>query len=260
MKICTYNINSIKARLELLLGWLNKRENDIDILCLQELKTVTDDFPLQPFRKLGYKCEIIGQKAYNGVAVCSKPAPITSHQGFGDEFWDKQSRLISVKFPGFDIINIYAPHGGERKTEKWQYKIDWYNRLIEHLKKIYSPDQPLILVGDFNVAHKDQDVYSPEFLHDSIGTMIEEREAFEELLSLELVDVFRFLHPKEKIFTWWDYKGGAIWKNQGMRIDYILCTKPLTVFLKECSVDLWPRKRRKPTPSDHAPLVSTWEF
>lgn len=260
MKICTYNVNSIKARLGLLMEWLEKRENDIDILCLQELKTITDGFPVEPFQKLGYKCEIFGQKAYNGVAVCSKQTPLSSQKGFGDKFWDKQSRLISVKFPDFELVNIYVPHGGERNTDKWKYKLDWYDRFMEYLSINYSPDKSLIITGDFNVAHKDIDVYSPEFLEDSIGTMAEEREALEKLLSWGLVDVFRLLHPKEKSFTWWDYIGGAIWKNEGMRIDYILCTKPLTDYLKDCSVDLWPRKRRNPTPSDHAPLVSTFKL
>ena len=119
----------------------------------------------------------------------------------------------------------------------------------------FSPRDPLLLVGDFNVAHQDIDVYSPGELEDMIGTMPEEREAFAALLDWGLVDAFRSLHPEKKQYTWWDYIGGAIWKDKGMRIDYALGTSPVLKKISDIEVDLWPRKRRKPTPSDHAPVV-----
>jgi exodeoxyribonuclease-3 len=123
------------------------------------------------------------------------------------------------------------------------------------MKDNYSPKDPVLIVGDFNVAHRDIDVYSPEDLADSIGTMPEERAIFEELLSSNFIDIYRHFYPEKKQFTWWDYIGGAIWKDEGMRIDYILGTNSLLEKIKHIEVDLWPRRRRKPIPSDHAPLI-----
>ncbi|MFC2167341.1 exodeoxyribonuclease III, partial [Acidobacteriota bacterium] len=120
----------------------------------------------------------------------------------------------------------------------------------------YTPDDPIVILGDFNVAHKDIDVYSPAEMEGSISVLPEERAIFDELLDWNLVDAFRSLHPDKIQFTWWDYIGGAIWKDQGLRIDYILCTKTLQKKIKDIKVDLWPRKRQKPTPSDHAPLIA----
>lgn len=256
MKICTFNVNSIKARKDLILEWLNHRGNDIDVLCFQELKTVDEGFPYENFEKQGYECLVFGQKAYNGVAICTKTSPEDVRRGFGTEEWDEQRRIISVQLQGMSLINIYAPHGGERGEEKFDYKQKWYKNFIAFLEKNFSPKAPVIICGDFNVAHKDIDVYSPQALMDAIGTKPEERTAFEELLEWGLIDCYRHLFPDLKQFTWWDYIGGAIWRDEGMRIDYILCTEPLIPKIKNIEVDIWPRKRRKPTPSDHAPLVA----
>jgi exodeoxyribonuclease-3 len=128
--------------------------------------------------------------------------------------------------------------------------------LISHLSNNFSPQDPIIIVGDLNVARSDEDVYSPETRRDTIGTMPEERESLNSLLDWGFFDVFRCLHPTQQQFTWWGYMGGAIWKNDGMRIDYVLCSKPLKDNFKSIEVDLWPRKRRTPTPSDHAPLLA----
>jgi exodeoxyribonuclease-3 len=128
------------------------------------------------------------------------------------------------------------------------------------LEEHYSPQDSLIIVGDFNVAHHDLDVFDPEALRDAIGTMEEERKAFDALLNWGLVDTMRELDQEKQQFTWWDYIGGAIWRNEGMRLDYILCTSPLLDALREIEVDLWPRKRRKPTPSDHAPVIGIFDI
>jgi exodeoxyribonuclease-3 len=256
MKICTYNVNSIKARKDLVLEWLENRGNDIDVLCFQELKTVDEGFPSTDFEALGYRCLVYGQKAYNGVAICTKIPPQTDQRGFGNPEWDEQKRVISARIGGIEIINLYAPHGGLRGEDKFDYKQNWYRFLLAFLKDHYSGTDPILILGDMNVAHRDIDVYSPEALEDSIGTLPEERKVFQDLLDWDLVDVFRQLHRDKIQFTWWDYIGGAIWKNQGMRIDYILTTKPLVPKIRAIEVDLWPRKRRKPTPSDHAPLVA----
>jgi len=257
MRICTYNVNSIRARKDLVLQWLDHRGQDIDVLCLQELKAEDGLFPRPEFEGLGYSCAVSGQKGYNGVAICSKPAMQDVRKGFGDPDWDEQRRSIAARISGLTLYNLYVPHGGERGQDKFFFKLEWYARLIRFLELNHSPGDPLLLVGDFNVAHADPDVHSTEALFDTIGTMPEEREAFSGLLGWGLKDVFRHFYPDSRQFTWWGYMGGAIWKDEGMRIDYALATAPLLERIRKIGVDLWPRKRRSPTPSDHAPLFLT---
>ncbi len=260
MKICTFNVNSIRVRKDLIGDWLNHRDKDVDVLCFQELKTTEENFPFEEFEKMGYSCEVFGQKAYNGVAICSRLPLENTRKGFGDAAWDDQRRIITTTIKDFHILNIYAPHGGLKGEEKYDYKKDWYKKLIAFLEDSFSQKDPLIIVGDLNVARSDQDVYDPKALEDTIGTMPEEREAFENLLAWGLTDVFRHLYPDRSQFTWWDYIGGAIWKNEGMRIDYVLCTQPLLPLIKDVGVDLWPRRRRDPKPSDHAPVVTVLDI
>lgn len=256
MRICTFNVNSIKARKDLVMEWLAHRSNDIDILCLQELKLTEEFFPYENFQEKGFKCEVFGQKTYNGVAVCSKYPILSTQMGFGDPSWDEQKRFLSTVISDIHIFNLYAPHGDIRGEEKFFYKQRWYEHLLSYLSQNHSPQDPMIIVGDLNIARSDMDVFSPESRRDIIGTMPEERKALEDLLDWGCIDVYRHLHPTQQQFTWWGYMGGAIWKNDGMRIDYILCTAPLLDNFKSIEVDLWPRKRRTPTPSDHAPLVA----
>lgn len=255
MKVCSFNVNSVKARKDLVLGWLDRRGNDIDVLCLQETKTEDGAFPAADFESRGYGAEVYGQKAYNGVAILSKIPAAAAVRGFGETPWDDQKRLIRARIAGLEIIDVYAPHGDVRGTDKFDFKQRWYGNLLRYLEANFSPADPLLLVGDFNVARGDIDVYSPEALEDTIGTMPEERRALEALLGWGLVDAFRELYPEKKQFTWWDYVGGHIWKDKGMRLDYALCTKSVLPKISAVEVDLWPRKRRQPTPSDHAPLV-----
>jgi exodeoxyribonuclease-3 len=255
MKICTFNVNSIRVRTDLIAQWLNHRDQDLDVLCFQELKTVADTFPFDDFEKMGFACEVFGQKAYNGVAISSRFPMKDIRKGWGDATWDEQRRFIAAKIQGIDIVNIYAPHGGLKGEEKFAYKQEWYQKFIRFLDETYSPKDPLLVVGDMNVARSDMDVYDPSALNGAIGTLAEEREAFQNLLDWGLEDVFRHLYPERNQFTWWDYIGGAIWKNEGMRIDYALCTKPLLTRIKEVEVDIWPRRRKSPKPSDHAPVI-----
>ncbi|NPA52354.1 MAG: exodeoxyribonuclease III [Aquificae bacterium] len=259
-KVCTYNINSIKARKDLILSWLEKRNYDIDVLCFQELKVEEKYFPFEDFKKIGYHCYVNAQKRYNGVSICSKIELENIKKEFGEEFFDQQKRLIAGKIKDITIINVYVPHGDIRGEDKYYYKLDWYNIFLKWLNNHFSPDEKIILCGDFNVAREDIDVYDSSLLKDSIGTMTEERESLEEVLKWGFYDTFREKYPDQQIFTWWDYIGGAIWKNEGMRIDYIFVTKPLLEKLVDVEVDLWPRRRRKPTPSDHAPLIATFDI
>jgi exodeoxyribonuclease-3 len=258
MKICTFNINSIRSRIDLIREWLNHRHQDIDILCFQELKSTEEAFPFTDFEKMGFTCEVFGQKAYNGVAICSRLPLEKTQKGFMDEAWDEQRRLIGTRIKNINLLNIYAPHGGLRGEEKFEYKMTWYDKLLSFLDTSFSPQDSLLLVGDFNVAHEDRDVYDPEALSDTIGTMPEEREALKKILDWGFTDIFRSIYPDSIQYTWWDYIGGAIWKNEGMRIDYMLCTKSLLSQIEKVEVDLWPRRRRTPKPSDHAPVIATF--
>lgn len=255
MIICTFNVNSIKARKDLILAWLEHRSYDIDILCFQELKTEETSFPFQDFQSLGYQSTVFGQKTYNGVAICSKLPIDKASRGFGEDEWDRQSRLITARIGDIHIINAYAPHGDLRATEKFQYKQGWYKTLLSYLKKNFSRDASLLLVGDLNIAFTDSDVYDADALADTIGTMPEERALLQSLYDWGLFDSFRYLYPDQRKFTWWDYRTAGIWRDEGMRIDYILCTEGLLPRIQSLDVDLWPRKRRKPTPSDHAPVL-----
>lgn len=255
IKIATFNVNSIRARLSLILDWLTHRQDDLDILCLQELKATNDNFPFLEFEARGYHCAVWGQKGYNGVATCSKFAPQKIICGFGEKLEREESRIITTIFPLFTLINIYAPHGGEPGSEKGQNKLNWYEKLNNFLKISFSPEDALAIVGDFNIAPADLDVFSPQELAGTIGTLPEEREVLARLFTWGLIDVFRKLYPDQQQFTWWDYIGGAIWRDEGMRIDLCLSTPNFFKLVKDCYVDPWPRRRRRPTPSDHAPLI-----
>jgi len=257
LKICTFNVNSIRVRKDLILEWLKHRNGDIDILCFQEIKAIDSLFPYEDFEKMGFQCEVFGQKAYNGVAICSKSPLEDVQKGLGDAVWDEQKRFIAATIDGIRFINIYAPHGDLQGKEKFDYKQGWYKELISVLDNNHSPNDPIFIVGDFNVAREDRDVYDPEALKGGIGTLPEEREKFESLLRWGLIETFRYKYPDKTQFTWWDYIGGAIWRDQGMRIDYILCTESLLRTVDAVDVDLWPRRRREPKPSDHAPLIAT---
>lgn len=260
LKICTFNVNSIRAREELLVSWLEKREADIDVLCLQEIKVEDNKFPREALTRLGYHCTVFGQPRYNGVAICSKQRPENIVFGFGDEDLDKQKRVMRCQVGGITVVNAYVPHGDLRGGEKYYYKEQWYQHFIQYLNLTFKPTDPLVVVGDMNVALTDLDVYNAQLLQDTIGTMPEERQWLQAVLDWGLVDSFRFLSPDTKAFTWWDYIGGAIWQDQGMRIDYILCSQQLTANLVSVETDLWPRRRRVPTPSDHAPVIASFQL
>lgn len=256
-KICTFNINSIRARKDLILNWLEKGENDIDVLCFQETKVVDRDFPLKEFEDLGYHCEVYGQKSFNGVAICSKIPIKQVKKGFKDSSLDKQKRMIAGTILDLKVVNIYAPHGDIRGREKFYYKIDWYKKFRQFLIENHSFNEKILIVGDFNVARNDIDVFSAVNTVNGIGTMDEERDVFNDILNLGFTDVFRYMYPKKQQFTWWDYIGGAIWRNEGMRIDYILSTNSLIKKTVDIEIDTWTRRRRHPKPSDHAPVIIT---
>jgi exodeoxyribonuclease-3 len=255
VKIATFNVNSIRSRVDLITRWL-KEKNPVDILCLQELKCEEEQFPKAPFEALGYMLAINGEKRYNGVAVCSKLPIERVKTEFGVKVLDQQKRLIEVEIADIVILNVYAPHGeSDEDDPKHLYKMDFYDSLIKYVKDLQTSYKRVIVLGDMNVALEDIDVYDPMLFQGQVGFLESEKEKLRALMGTGLHDCFRKKYPDTKAFTWWDYRTAAIWRDEGMRIDYILATQEVTVSCKEIGVDLWPRRRRTPTPSDHAPLV-----
>ena len=257
MKIATFNVNSVRARAENLSRWLERVE--LDVLCLQETKVTDDLFPHELFQPFGYRCLVHGQKGYNGVATCLRSGADEVAKGFGDGD-DEERRVLSVRLGELWIVNVYAPHGELPGNPKHDEKLAFFRRFREFLQRTFDPQQPLVVVGDMNVARTDQDVWDPAALEGTIGVLPDEREAFEHVLAWGLEDCYRKLHPKERAFTWWDYRTAGIWRDEGMRIDYVLGTEPVAKRCRSVEVDLWPRRRRTPKPSDHAPVIAEFDW
>ncbi len=246
MKIVTWNINSVRARLERLQDFLKTRAPDV--LCLQELKCSDEQFPHDEIKALGYHAAVFGQKTYNGVAILSK-APVTDVvKGLGDD--DEQSRVIAATCGDIRVVGLYAPNGQSLTSPAYTYKLEWYARLSRWLK---SQPLPLLVCGDFNVAPADLDTWDPALWAGQTLASPKEREAFNALLSTHaLTDLFRAKHPEPGRFSWWDYRAGAFHKNQGLRIDHILVSAPLINRCTNVEIDREARKGK--LPSDHAPV------
>ncbi len=255
MTIATFNVNSIRSRVDLIMRWLREKFA-VDLLSLQEIKCEEAQFPAEAFEELGYHLAINGQKRYNGVAICSKRPFDRIKTRFDDEILDREKRLIEVQIGRRVILNLYAPHGeSDESHPKHLYKMAFYERLTRYLKEKMKQTNEIVLLGDMNVALEDMDVYDPARFEGTVGFLESEKEALKRLLEIGLHDCFREKHPDSHGFTWWDYRTAGIWRDEGMRIDYILSTDAIMRRCTRIEVDLWPRRRRSPTPSDHAPLV-----
>lgn len=254
MRIATYNVNSIRARIERIVGWT--RAQLPDVLCLQELKAEDKDFPHDAFRELGYQAAIWGQKTYNGVALLSR-APIADVQrglDVGSPTADgEQSRLVVARTYDMTVYCVYAPNGEAPGTEKFAYKLGWMERLAEKLAPLVAAGTPLAVCGDFNVAPTDVDVYDPDKLRETIHVSTPEREALARIVDLGFTDSWRKMNPKERAYTFWDYRMLAFQKNRGYRIDHVYLTPDLAERLVSAKIDREARKGERP--SDHAPLV-----
>lgn len=257
MKIATWNVNSIRSRLEHVTAWL--QTNSVDVLCLQETKVIDQDFPRSPFEALGYHLYISGQKSYNGVALASRYPLTAVSTGFapiiGQEVanFDQEKRVISGSLNNIRIINIYVPNGSAVGSDKYNYKLQWLKILREYLKKTLDKNQNLCVCGDFNVAIEDRDIHEPKKYKNQVMASEPERQALREILELGLGDVFRKFTTEGGYFSWWDYRMGAFQRNWGWRIDYIYLTSSLYERATSCIIDKSPRKLEKP--SDHAPII-----
>lgn len=251
MRIVTWNVNSIRTRLPRLLGVLERHHPDV--VCLQELKVGDEKFPTLDVKQAGYYSTIVGQKTYNGVAILSKVKADNVATSMADGTDDPQARLVAADVGGVRVISVYVPNGGSVSSDKWDYKLEWLTRLRSYLDAEGDPAKPLAVCGDFNIAPDDHDVNNPERWKDSVLCHPDGRAAFQRLIEWGLVDAFRAHHPDGGIFSWWDYRMLGFPKNDGLRIDGLLVTKPLAEHIGDAFVDRDERKGKQP--SDHAPVV-----
>ncbi|MDM0070314.1 exodeoxyribonuclease III [Variovorax sp. J31P207] len=254
MKLATWNVNSLTARLQHVLDWL--AANPVDVLCLQELKMSDDKFPLEVLKDAGYDSAVFGQKTYNGVAILSR-APVRDVLKNIGGFADDHSRVISGTLDTPDgalrIVNGYFVNGQAPDSEKFVYKMKWLDGLHDWLRQELVAHPNLVLLGDFNVAPEDRDSYDPVGLAGTIHHTPQERAHFNALLELGLADSFRLFEQPPKSYSWWDYRMLGYQKNRGLRIDHVLVSQPLVPRVKRCVIDRVPRKWEKP--SDHAPVI-----
>jgi exodeoxyribonuclease-3 len=254
MKIATWNVNSMKVRLPHVLEWL--AANGPDVLVLQEIKQLTEAFPADDLQAAGYASLANGQKTYNGVAVVSRRTPedpVLELPGFDDP----QRRVLATTINGVRVVNLYVPNGQAVGSEKYEYKLAWLASLREYLRGELSRYERLVVLGDFNIAPADADVYDAEKWGDAILCSPLERKALGELLDLGLTDVFRKFDQPEKTFSWWDYRAAGFRRNAGLRIDLILASEAMTARCTASYVDKEPRAWDRP--SDHAPVIAEFE-
>ena len=247
MKIATWNVNSLKVRLEQVQNWL--QESQPDILCLQETKTEDANFPLAALQQSGYEVVFSGQKTYNGVAIISKHA-LTDVQYGLPNFDDAQKRVIAATVNGVRVICVYIPNGESVDSDKYQYKLSWLAALQAWLKDEMQRYPKLALLGDYNIAPEDRDVHDPVAWAGKVLCSEPERAAFRVMQQLGLRDAFRLFEQPEKTYSWWDYRMMGFRRNHGMRIDHILLSE--AVACTACSIDKAPRKLERP--SDHTPV------
>ena len=253
MIISSWNVNSVRARIENIKDYLKKYSPDI--LLMQEIKTEDQNFPYEDFKKLSYECHVFGQKSYNGVAIVSK---LKLSNVKIDLIKDKlkQSRIISgeveFKKKKIQLINIYVPNGNPVDTDKYKYKVTWLDSLIKQLENLSKKNQNIILAGDFNIIPEENDVYNPKSFEDDALFRLEIRKKYRTMVNMGYVDAFRHFYSEKEGYTFWDYMRGAWQKNNGMRIDHFLVSNSLTNLLKKININKNPRGKEKP--SDHTPI------
>ena len=252
MKLATWNVNSLSVRLPQLLAWL--AEHPVDAIVLQETKLTDDKFPHAEIEAAGYRAQWFGQRTYNGVALLSRGESVEvvrNIPGFDDE----QARVIAASTGGLRVIGAYFPNGQAPDSDKFSYKMRWLDALRGWVAQELAAHPRLVLMGDFNIAPEDRDVYDPVAWAGQIHCTPEEREHFRKLVALGLHDAFRLFEQPPKSWSWWDYRNLAFRKNQGLRIDHILVSPALRERVQACTIDKEPRRAERP--SDHAPVIVT---
>jgi exodeoxyribonuclease-3 len=251
MKIATWNVNSLKVRLPHLLDWLVAAQPDV--VCLQETKSEDKNFPLAELNAAGYQVAFSGQKTYNGVAILAR-SELADVQANIPGFEDEQKRVIAATVDGVRVVCVYIPNGQSVDSDKYQYKLRWLEALTAWLERELIRHPKLALLGDYNIAPDDRDVYDPEGWRGQVLVSAPERAAFRRLEALGLRDSFRMFEQPEKSYSWWDYRMMAFRRNMGLRIDHILLSGELAARCTGCSIDRAPRKLERP--SDHTPVIA----
>lgn len=260
MKLISWNINSINSRISHLKDYI--REYNPDIILLQETKCTNENFPREELEDLGYQIILNGQKSYNGVAILSKYRIEEFITTFPENPDDSQARyieaVINVNGNVIRVASVYVPNGGEVGSDKYHYKLEFLSKLKTHIKNILSWKEKFIIAGDFNVAASDIDVYDARQMKNATCFSSEEKKAFYRILNLGIMDSFRILYPETQGFTWWDYRAGSWQNDNGMRIDYILCSPQIIDDLE--NIEIHKEERGKTRPSDHVPLFAKFKI
>ena len=257
MRIACWNVNSLKIRLPHVLDWLAR--NPVDALALQETKLTDDKFPVGEFEAAGYGAHFVGQKTYNGVAILTRPAlpavdVVTDIPGFDDD----QRRVLSASVGGVRVVCVYVPNGQSVGTDKYQYKLRWMAALKDLLQRELASHDRLVVLGDFNVAPEDRDIHDPAAWEGQVMCSTPERAALQAIASLGLADAFRLFEQPPKSFSWWDYRMLGFQKGRGLRIDHVLVSDAMKEACSACTIDR--NERKKPQPSDHAPVIATFDL
>ena len=264
MLIASWNVNSIRSRLSQVIKWLE--EERPEVLCLQETKVLDKDFPLQNFENIGYRVKFYGQKSYNGVAIISKDKISDIRYGFAGELnqieiceeLHFQKRIISALVNGIRIINVYVPNGSSVNSEKFNYKVNWLKMLNEYLVQQSKRGEPTCLLGDFNIALNDNDIYDPDKFTGGIMASEIERKMLRKALGSRFKDSFRVFEKFSGHWSWWDYRNNSFELNKGWRIDHIYISNNLLSNLKSSVIERCQRENNQP--SDHAPVMINLDF
>ncbi len=250
MKIASWNVNSVKARLPHLLAFLEDAQPDV--LCLQETKCLDADFPLLDLKGLGYRAETIGQRSYNGVALLSKEPAEEIVRGLPGDAADDQARYLEASFGAVRVASIYLPNGNPVGTDKFAYKLAWMERLVRHTRELLRREIPFVLAGDYNICPTDDDVYDPVAFRGDALCRLESRSRFRALVNLGLTDAYRVFHREPHRYTFWDYQAGRWHRDEGLRIDHLLLSPDAADRVVACDIDKRPRARERA--SDHTPI------
>ncbi len=252
MLIATWNVNSLKARLPRVEEWVGRVQPDV--LCMQETKMADADFPLLTFQEMGYEAVHHGEGRWNGVAILSRVGIDDVVYGFADGIEpDTDARLVTATCGGVRVLTVYVPNGRSLEDDHYQYKLSWLARLRAHLDAVADPATDVVVLGDWNIAPADRDVYDPKAFEGATHVSDRERKALDEIMGFGLVDVFRQRYEDGGLYSWWDYRGGNFHKKMGLRIDYLLASRSLAARSVSDLVDRNARKGQKP--SDHAPVL-----
>ena len=253
MKIATFNVNSVRSRMGILLEWLET--SSPDVMCLQETKVVDADFPVEPLRNAGYHVLFCGEKSYNGVAILSRQVPLSSSFGLDDDGSPDSTRLACVKLGKLWVVNTYVPQGRDIEHPMYRYKIEWFERLRRYFDRNFTPSQSLVWVGDLNIAPASPDIHNSSEQANHVCYHRDVRRAFEKTMEWGFVDVFRKHHPEPGQYTFFDYRvRDSVGRGLGWRIDHVMASRSLAAKSSGAWIDLVPRRAEKP--SDHAVLVA----